>query len=211
MRFAVLSESPADESALRVLLEPLVNAGETAEIGQLRSRGWPAVLNVLPTVIKQLHYHETVDGLVVVADSDRSTPHGAHSLDEPDDCRLCRLTSRAMHEVGALTPVLGRPTLKVAVGLCIPAIEAWYLCGIDNNVTEAAWINGLREGRLPYTRTALKARVYGTPLPQLDGQKAIAVLHGTRLAAELNLLDTWFPGGCGTMLNSVRLWTGSDD
>jgi hypothetical protein len=35
--------------------------------------------------------------------------------------------------------------LKIAIGLAVPAIEAWLLCGVDPHITEAAWINGLKE------------------------------------------------------------------
>lgn len=206
MTFAVLSESAADESAIRVLLGPLVAAEIAMQVEPVRFRGWPAVLKLLPPVIKHFHYHTAVDGLIVVVDSDDSTPHGGHEPGEPADCRLCRLTSRVAQELVALTPVPGKPSLRTAIGLCIPAIEAWYLCGIDATVTEAAWTNGRRSGQPPYSRVELKRRVYGTPIPVLEAQKEIAVLHAERLAADLNLLDTCFPAGCGVMLDSVRAW-----
>ena len=207
MNVAVLSESPADDGAIRELLKPLVllNSDDGADVLRIRSRGWPAVLNVLPAVIKQLHYHSTADALVVVVDSDDSTPHG-HGTDAPSDCRFCRVVSTVQRELGILTAVPGRRLLRTAVGLRVPAIEAWYLCGVDATVSEAAWANGRRTGVPPYTREELKRRVYGTSIPSLSFQKRVATSHGVRLAADLSLLDTWFPAGCGTMLDAVRSW-----
>ena len=207
MTVAVLSESSADEAALRVLLSALIgDAAPDEQMLQLRTRGWPSVLKTLPTVIKHLHYRTTIDALLVVSDSDDSTPHGAHGEDATRDCRLCLMGITIAHELGSLTDVPGREKLKTAVGLSMPAIEAWYLCGVDATVTEAAWINGRQSGHIPYTRLQLKTRVYGTPIPQLSQQREIAVSHAMRLSTGLTLLDTWFPYGCGVMLDAVRSW-----
>ena len=62
----------------------------------------------------------------------------------------------------------GRPELKVATGLTVPAIEAWYLVGKNHQVGEAAWITGLIAGRPPFTRPQLKQLVYGTDRPSLE-------------------------------------------
>lgn len=164
------------------------------------------MLKLLPTIVKHLHYHTTVEALLVVIDSDDSMPHGAHAVDLPDDCRLCRVRSVLEAEMLKLTSVTGKPGLKTAVGLCVPAIEAWYLCGVDPAVTEAAWIVGRNSGHLPYSRQELKRRAYGSTVPTLDIQTQRAISHAQRLAADLTLLHTWFPSGCGTMLNAVTSW-----
>jgi hypothetical protein len=76
MRVAILSESEADDAALRILTEaitgkqidPVLHAG-------LRSRGWPSVRGVLKSVLLELHYHTNAEGFVMVVDSDATTPH----------------------------------------------------------------------------------------------------------------------------------------
>ena len=206
MTLAVLSESSADEAALRVLVRPLILDSAPPESIQLRARGWPSVLKTLPASIKHLHYRTTADALIVVCDSDDSIPHGGHGGAPVEGCRMCALRAVAERELQHLVDIPSRAMLKVAVGTSMPAIEAWYLCGVDATVTEAAWINGRASGNPPYTRLQLKQRAYGTPIPQLDQQRAVAESHALRLSADLRLLDTWFPNGCGTMLDVIRGW-----
>ena len=66
-------------------------------------------------------------------------------------------------------PRTSLPPLKIALGLAVPAIEAWLLCDVDSHVTEAAWMNGLKDspGRMPYTKGSLKRQLYGTSHPSL--------------------------------------------
>ena len=80
MKVAVLSESPADEAAIRILVEGLL--GRTIEpppMPPIRSRGHDAVVASLPTVLKHLHYRTDAEALVVVLDSDRSPVHDPSS------------------------------------------------------------------------------------------------------------------------------------
>jgi hypothetical protein len=71
MKVVVLSESSADEAAIRVLVNGILGR-ETEDVPSLplRSRGWPSVIKVLPTVIKFLYYRTDAEALVVIADSD---------------------------------------------------------------------------------------------------------------------------------------------
>jgi hypothetical protein len=208
MRLVVVSESPSDEAGLRALVAPITGHTSVSETGlpQIRSRGWPSVKGVLPTIVKHLHYRTIVEALLVVVDSDDSKPHGKDCADDPRGCRLCDLRDLLNQQLAVLREVPGRARIKTAVGLCIPAIEAWYLCGRDPTVTEAAWKNGQREQRLPYSRSELKRRVYGTPIPQLQTQVDRAVENCRRLAADLTPLEQLFPDGCGTMLQAIRDW-----
>ena len=77
MKVALLSESPADEAVLRVLVDAIL--GEPAQIAPAgyRARGWPNVLQVLPAVIRHLHFNTDVDTLVVTCDSDDTPVHTA--------------------------------------------------------------------------------------------------------------------------------------
>src|SRR5215210_5665569 len=148
MKVVVLSESSADEAAVRILVNGILGR-ETQDVPSLplRSRGWPYVLKVLPTVIRFLHYQTDVEALVVIADSDDSPLHqSSHDQagNEEPGCRLCQL--RNVFKETKLSAVSGRSELKSAVGLAVPAIEAWYLCGIDLHVNEATWARKLGQG-----------------------------------------------------------------
>jgi hypothetical protein len=127
MKVAVLSESEADEAAIRILVDGVLGISTEPISGpSLRSRGWPSVDQVLPSVLKHLHYRTDADGFVVVVDSDDSPVHDA-SHDESgasaEGCRLCLIRAH-LGQVQKELRALGRPVLKTAVGLACPCIEA---------------------------------------------------------------------------------------
>src|SRR5437879_2482985 len=94
MNIALLSESPADEAALRVLVAAVLGARPHFLSPGLRARGWPNVAQVLPAVIRHLHFQTDAELLVVVVDSDDSVVHTAPH-ERPDyfhpQCRVCQL------------------------------------------------------------------------------------------------------------------------
>ena len=177
MKLAILSESPADEAALRVLVEYVLGHPFTLVAPNLRARGWPSVEQVLPPILRHLHFNTEADGLVVVVDSDDSPVHTAeheapgyhHPL-----CRICRLRAVFRRTIKNLPPRPQHlspaahaqsnvePRVLRAIGVAVPAIEAWLLCGRDPTVTEAAWLAGQASGIQPYSRRDLKWQVYGT-------------------------------------------------
>lgn len=209
MKVAVLSESSADEAAVRTLINGILGR-ETQDVPSLplRSRGWPYVLQVLPAVIRRVYYQTDAEALVVIADSDDSPLHqSSHDRagNKEPECRLCQL--RNVFKETKLSPIPGRSELKSAVGLAVPAIEAWYLCGIDPHVSEATWVRKLGQGeRITYTRNALKKSAYGTERPSLEIMKRHAVAAATRLADDLSNIERLFPGGFGPFVNDVRSW-----
>jgi hypothetical protein len=140
MKVAILSESDADQAAVHVFVMGLVGADVELYGRPFRTHGWSTVFNVLPNVLRELHYNTDVDGLAVVMDSDRTPPHRAEH-DRPGGlnpaCRMCRLRQVIEREQGRLTAT-GRRPVQVAVGLAVPCIEAWLCCGRDPAVTEAA-------------------------------------------------------------------------
>jgi hypothetical protein len=209
MKVAILSESPADEAALHVLVgdvlgQPFENVRPT-----LRARGWPSVEQVLPAVIRHLHFNTAADGLVVVVDSDDSVVHTAeheatgyhHAF-----CRICRLRAVFRRATKNLPPAHGRERVLRAVGLCVPAIEAWLLCGRDTSVTEQAWLDGQASGQLPYTRRELKWRVYGTERPSLQHETKRAVQEVKRHHGDIRRLENDFPHGFGALARDLRGW-----
>jgi hypothetical protein len=211
MKIAVFSESAADEQAIHILLDALLGVpSERASSHDPRTRGWPSIRNILPKVIKQYHYNDTdVDALVVVVDSNGSPVHESSHDGENQavpKCRLCELHRTAKRALAELKAVHGRKTLKIAAGLAVPAIEAWWRCGIDHHVTEAAWIRGLHTKQLPFTTVQLKKDVYGTDRPSLQLEIRRMSEEAKRLANDLRALETHFPRGFGPLAAQVRSW-----
>lgn len=209
MKLALLSESPADEAVLRVLAGAVLREPVELVAPSLRARGWPSVEQVLPSILRHLHFHTDAHGLVVVVDSD-DTPvhteeHEAPGYHHPL-CRLCRLRAVFRRTLRKLPPAHGRAGPLRAVGLAVPAIEAWLLCGRDESVTEQTWIAGLAGGRVPYTRRDLKARVYGTTRPTLPLQLARGVEEVRRHRGDLRRLENDFPNGFGALARDLRSW-----
>lgn len=209
MNIALLSESPADEAALRVLVGYVLGGRFNRVAPTLRARGWPSVELVLPAILRHLHFNTNADGLVVVVDSDDSpvhtTEHEAPGYHHPY-CRICRLRTVFRRVTKNLPPAQGRDRVLRAVGLCVPALEAWLLCGRDTSITEAAWTNGQAAGRPPYTRRELKWRVYGTERPSLPHEIRRAVQEVSRHQGDVRRMENDFPQGFGSLARDLRSW-----
>lgn len=197
MKVALLSESPADETALRVLVAAALGTAPQFVSPGYRARGWPNVAQLMPAVLRHLHFNTDADALVVVADADDSVVHTARH-DAPEyfhpHCRMCQLRAVYRQTMKKVPPAHGRDRVLRVVGIAVPAIEAWYLCGRADDVTEAAWIEGQERGRLPYTRAELKERVYGTDRPSLPHEIACALREVQRLRPDPRRLENDFPG-----------------
>lgn len=210
MRLAILSESPVDEAALKVLVEGVLGAPFHQVQPALRARGWPNVQQILPAVIRHLHFNTRADGVVVVVDADDSVvhteEHEAPGYFHPQ-CRLCQLRATYRQTVKRLPPAHGRTRVLRCVGVAVPAIEAWYLCGRDESVSEAAWLRGQEKGRAPYTRAELKHRVYGTDRPSLPHAIKCALREVQRHRRDVRRLEADFPHGFGALARDLRSWT----
>lgn len=210
MKVAILSESPADEAAVRILLEGLL--GLPVEVLTLRTRagGWTSVPTTVPAVLKQLHYHRAAAALVVVVDGDNSDVHTAdHERADrsPTNCRLCQLQSIIDETRKQLKPIPGHGPVEAAVAVAVPSIEAWYLCGLQPECSEAGWLVARQSGKsAPNESRRLKQIVYGTDRPGIQIQTAVAVRHAERLRSNLGLLDQWFPNTYGRFAATVRSW-----
>ena len=136
MKVALLSESPADEAALRVLVEAVFGARPQFISPGLRARGWPNVAQILPAVIRHLHFQTDADLLVVVADADDSVVHTARH-EAPDyfhpQCRVCQLRAVFRQTGKRLPPAHGRtrvlrasasPCRRSRRGICAGAMPA---------------------------------------------------------------------------------------
>jgi len=209
MKVAILSESEADEAVIRVIVDGILRKPTEAvpHMG-LRSRGWPAVRDVLPPVIRHLQYQTEAEALVVVVDSNHSPAHQVeHSPDDPETrCRVCELHRSATRTIRGLRPAEDRPLIRVAVGLTVPSLEAWLRCGHDPEVCETTWQDGLDRKHDPYTRNELKHRVYGTDRPSIEILKRRGVEEAHRLITDFATLEARFPGGFGTFAAEIRSW-----
>ncbi len=210
MKVAILSESPADEAAIRILIDGIIGRQtQPSDMPPIRTRGVSGVFTILSTVLKHLHYRTDADALVIVVDSDRTPVHKPEHEQEggaDERCRLCKIRRTVDSALAELRPVQGRPRIKVVVGIAVPAAEAWYRCGLDPHVTEAAWIAGFPPGRFPYTTKSLKEDVYGTSRPPLELETSRATEEARRLVQDLQLLEQCFPTGFGALAREVRSW-----
>jgi hypothetical protein len=211
MKIAVVSEGPHDEAAVKILVDAVLGI-ETELVPRRRSpEGWPAVLNLLPAILTNLQYQEVdVDGLVIVVDSDNTTLHdAAHELMEAEttSCRLCQMRAVAHREIGRLKRVPHRAAIKVAFGLAVPQIEAWYRCGLDPQVNENTWRRKIQgEKGIPYDGKSLKSDCYGSDRIPGFIKTDLAQQAARRLATDLGLLETLFPMGFGSFAKSLRDW-----
>jgi hypothetical protein len=208
LRLALLGESVVDETALGILVEAVLGAPFIRVQPNLRARGWPSVLQILPAVARHLYFNTDADGLVVLVDADDTEVHGA-GHEAPGyfhpRCRLCQLRAAFRRATKTLPPARGRSRLLRGMGLAVPAAEAWYLCGREEIVGEATWLEGMRAGRPPYTRRELKARVYGTERPNLYQAIEHAGSASRRLARDLRRLEFDFPG-FAALADDLRRW-----
>lgn len=204
MKLALLSESPADEAAIGILVRGVLGHSFTRVHPTLRARGWPSVLQVLPAIVRHLHFKTDVTGLIVVVDSDDTVVHTADHQHHPQ-CRLCQLRAAFRKTIKGFPPANGRDRLLQGIGVAVPAVEGWYLCGRDPQVTEAAWQLGQESGQAPYTRRELKRRVYGTDRPSLQLETKHAVAAVRRHARDLRRLEHDFPG-FAALANDIRAW-----
>jgi hypothetical protein len=201
MRVAILSESPADESALRIIADALLGVKTITVAKALRSRGWPSVRNILPAVINHLNYQTDADGLIVVADSN----HTSLSAENPKS-RMRDLRELAQQCRQQLKTTGGRVPLKIAVGIAAPAIEGWWLCKSRQHINEATWEKGLNEKRDPYSKLELKKWLYESDYASLELMTRKMTEAAHEVARDLSHLETAFPMGFGLLAKEVRDW-----
>ncbi len=210
MKIAILSESPADEAAVKILVEKILDRTIEVVTRRFRPSGLQAAINNVPSALKDMHYQRTADALIVAIDSDNSPVHlSDHS---PADhaklgCRFCSLDLLIEETLRHLRPIPSQPKIQTAMAVAVPAIEAWYQFGSDSNCTEAGWIQKQKAGAtVPAEIRNLKRAVYGTDRPGRDLSKAKAIKHAERLAADLTQLEDYFPNSFGVFAQQVREW-----
>ncbi|MEX0741968.1 MAG: hypothetical protein WD079_04165, partial [Phycisphaeraceae bacterium] len=75
MRVAIVSESIADETALRVIVDAALGMRTMPVVPAIRYRPGHTFMRDLPAILRTLHKHGGADGLVTVVDSDDTPIH----------------------------------------------------------------------------------------------------------------------------------------
>ncbi len=211
MKIAFFSESTADESALRILVAGILDEEieETDLPNRLQYRSSSHLDRDLPSVINGVYYNSNADAFIVASDSDDLPVHIAeHEIKENERCRLCRLRKAVETALIKLKEVAGREMLKVAIGVPVPAIEAWYLIGKNPHVSEFTWIRKQNGENITYDRMRLKEQVYGTIRPSLQLETERAIEESKRIVKNdlLKNLEESFPYGYGKYADEIKSW-----
>src|SRR5437879_2704240 len=153
MKIGFYGESPADQAAMAVFTEGILGEPPEPINMDLEAHSVPGFFGALGGVFRGVHYHSDAEGLIVVVDCDDAELHDpAH--DQPggggERCRLCQARKIITLARKQLKARQGRPELKFAIGLPVPAIEAWYLVDKNHQVGEAAWRVGLVDRHPPF-------------------------------------------------------------
>jgi hypothetical protein len=211
MKIAFFSESTADEAALKILVAGILGEQieETNLPNKLIYRSSSHLDKTLPAVIRAVHYNSDAEALVIVSDSDDTPVHTkTHEETQIEECRLCQLRKAIAETLSKLQPVAGKGIIKVSVGVPVPAIEAWYLYGINPQLYEATWIRKQNGENITYNRKSLKQEIYGTVRPTIDLETECAVKEVKRIIESelLENLQKDFPYGFGSMAHEIRSW-----
>jgi len=198
--------SPADEAALKIIAAGIL--GEEIEEIDLPNtiihRSSSHLDKNLPSVIRGVYYWTDAEALIVVSDSDDSPVHiEEHEREANNQCRLCQLIKAVAETIAALK---GERVFRVAVGVPVPAIEAWYLCGVNPHVNEATWIRKQNGEKIQYDRKSLKVELYGNDRPAIEILREKAIESAERLAEDLEPLEEFFPQGFGCLIKELRGW-----
>lgn len=102
--------------------------------------------------------------------------------------------------------VYSRSPLKVAVGVAVPAIEAWYLVGRHPAASEAAWMSRPSDLRHHDRKREFKLAAYRIA----SADSAAGVERATNTAGEaakrVSDLIRLFPGGFAPFAGAVQGW-----
>src|SRR5260221_6824348 len=101
----------------------------------LEGHGVTVLLNALDGVFRGVHYNSDAEAWVIVVDCDDTELHDVtHDVPGGDNerCRLCQARKIINPAQNQLKPRKDKPPLKVAIGLAVPTIEAWYLVGKEH-------------------------------------------------------------------------------
>jgi hypothetical protein len=212
MKIAFFGESKSDDVTVKKIVERILNdeVEETDIRKRLIFRSSSHLDRNLDVVIRSIHFSSDAEFLVICSDSDDFPVHIAeHDKKENEKCRLCSLRKAVKRSLAKLSNVPNKRMLKVAIGVPVPALEAWLLFKTNPQVSENTWIKKLAgEKGIKYDRKTLKRELYGGEHISEDKRIEISLKAVERIA-ENNLLDdleTAFPLGFGSLSNEVKSW-----
>lgn len=211
MKVAFFSESKADETVLKHFVEEIsLEELEEKDIRKnLQFRSSSHLVKNLPVVIRSVHYGSDAEFLVISSDSDDTPVHLVqHETTENEECHLCLLGNIVRKSLAELQEFEGKQKLQIAIGVPVPAIEAWLLFGLNPQVSENTWIRKQNGEKITYDRKKLKTELYGGEhVPEAQrieiSIKAIQRIIENQL---LEGLEKEFPQGFGKMADKVRNW-----
>ncbi len=211
MKIAFFSESKADETVLKNLVEEISEEEieETDIQKKLQFRSSSHLVKNLPVVIRSVNYSSDAEFLVISSDSDDYPVHIAeHDVNENEECHLCRLRKIVKKSLTEIQGFEGQETLKVAIGIPVPAIEAWLLFGENPQVSENTWIRKQNGEKITYDRKKLKTELYGGDRISEAKRIEISIKAIQRIIVNesLNDLEKAFPQGFGSLSNEVKSW-----
>ncbi len=215
MNVAILSESEADDAVLQTFVEAL--AGSPVEFRTLQTRrgrsGYSSLRAIAIRAYREAYYSLGVDLFIVAFDSDESPIHVPDHAPESKSCRLCDLMTLFSAERAKLRKRPFGNTLRLALGMASPCLEAWLLCGRDARASEAGWhadmehrAHGRKRNRARERAKQLKVSLYGSRPWSLDAQRDRARAAALEACKDVRLLEQYFPGGFGTLAAAIRSW-----
>lgn len=211
MKIAFFSESKIDETVLKNLVEEISESEieETDIRKKLRFRSSSHLVKNLSVVISSVHYNSDAKFLVIASDSDDYPVHiSQHDINENGECHLCRLRKIVKNSLAEMQAVEGKEMLKVAIGVPVPAIEAWLLFGKNPQVSENTWIRKQNGEKINYNRKKLKTELYGGERVSEEKKIEISIKAIERIVENqlLDDLEKSFPQGFGSLSNEVKSW-----
>jgi hypothetical protein len=204
MKFAFISESPADEAALHAFCETLIARPLTRITSPVRvPGGWQALMQRLPPALRAIRYKTEADIVVVTIDSD-----GSDLMPDSPTNRFSQLQEIITQNLAPPPPPIPPiPTasrhLRAISGIAVPAIEAWWLAHKYPEISETAWLER-RKHASAYDKLELKRRLYGTERPALSHETRRMVCAAREAARNPDMLSKKFPQGLATLIREIR-------
>jgi hypothetical protein len=198
MKFAFISESPADNAALRAFCETLIG-GHPIECVESLVRipgGWTEVIKKLPPALRALRYGTDADVVVVSIDSDSTDLTPGSSTN-----RLDLLKEIIKKNLSPRSPA--DRNLRAISGIAVPAIEAWWLAHNHSDISEIAWLERKKQ-RPAYDKLELKRRLYGTERPSISLETDRMVCAAREAARHPDELCKKFPQGLASLVREIQ-------
>jgi hypothetical protein len=211
MKIATLTESSVDDAAIRILVQSIIGdevefiSTTSLETRDTKKGGYSNLRKHLSDFLRHLYYDTDAECVVIVVDSDDDPIHQAEREieEESENCRLCVLRRDIKKIQSHITPIGNKAHIKTAVGLAVPAIEAWFRCIEDSHITEATWARKLNGEKINYDRKSLKKDVYGG---ERSPTKEKSIEAAQVIASRLDYLEEIFPQGFGSLVKDIKSW-----